>query len=142
MSINKDGGQIWVAMALQVPSVFHVSFQHFTQEHIPIQGTIASWYILFLLARIQQNSDTRARQLVLWCNLVLAYYKHKKMYVFDVNEAQTSSLFFNKEINSILFVSCCLECPFSAQSTFVHYNYKLSYCLYNFNVLSYKIKHY
>ncbi|XP_028403021.1 vacuolar protein-sorting-associated protein 25-like [Dendronephthya gigantea] len=48
---------------------------------------------------IQQNSDTKARQLDLWCNLVLTYYKHKKLYVFDVNEAQNSPLFFNKEIN-------------------------------------------
>ena len=66
--------------------------------------------------RIQQNSDTKSRQLDLWCNLVLAYYKQKKLYVFDVNEIQTSPLFFNKEINSILFANCCIECLFCTQS--------------------------
>ncbi|XP_046858954.1 vacuolar protein-sorting-associated protein 25-like [Xenia sp. Carnegie-2017] len=48
---------------------------------------------------IQPNSDTRARQLDLWCSLVLSYFKHKKSYIIDVNEAQTSPLFSNKDIN-------------------------------------------
>ena len=97
-------------MALQVPSIFHVSFRHCAQEYCPNEtAEVTLDMFLSLFVRIQQNSDTRARQLDLWCNLVLAYYKHKKVYVFDVNEAQTSPLFFNQEINSILFVSCCLK---------------------------------
>ena len=51
---------------------------------------------------IQPNSDTQAKQIEAWCELVLAYHKAAKSYILDVNEAQSSPLFYNRKINRIL----------------------------------------
>lgn len=52
---------------------------------------------------IQPNSDTRAKQLEAWCALVLAYHRASRSYILDVNEAQSSPLFYNEKINRILW---------------------------------------
>lgn len=46
---------------------------------------------------LQPNSDTRAKQLEAWVELVLAYFKATRSYLLDVNEAGSSPLFSNKE---------------------------------------------
>ena len=51
---------------------------------------------------IQPNSDTRAKQLDAWCDLVLGYHRSSKSHVLDVNEALSSPLFYNENINRIL----------------------------------------
>ena len=51
---------------------------------------------------IQPNSDTKAKQLEAWCDLVLAYHRATKSYVLDVRETQSSLLFCNDKINRIL----------------------------------------
>ena len=56
---------------------------------------------------VQPNLDTRAKQIDAWCHLVLAYFKHKKIYRLDITEVQSSELFNNKKINSILSSYCC-----------------------------------
>jgi len=48
---------------------------------------------------IQPNLESRKKQLEAWCSLVLAYQKHKRQYNLDVNEAQGSELFFNKQLD-------------------------------------------
>ncbi|XP_005104944.1 vacuolar protein-sorting-associated protein 25 [Aplysia californica] len=48
---------------------------------------------------IQPNIETRKKQLEAWCTLVLTYQKHMKQYNLDVNEAQNSELFYNKQLN-------------------------------------------
>lgn len=48
---------------------------------------------------IQPNIQTRAKQLEAWCTLVLAYQKYMKQYNLDVNEAQSSELFYNKQLD-------------------------------------------
>eukprot|EP00731_Ephydatia_muelleri_P019657 Em0012g482a len=48
---------------------------------------------------MQPNSDTRSKQVNVWCDLVLEYFKANKNYILDVNEAQTSPLFCNSAIN-------------------------------------------
>ncbi|XP_064646699.1 vacuolar protein-sorting-associated protein 25-like [Lineus longissimus] len=53
---------------------------------------------------IQPNVDTRKKQLEAWCNLVLAYYRHKKLYSLDVGESQTSLLFSNKKLDRKLSI--------------------------------------
>ncbi len=50
---------------------------------------------------VQPNSDTRAKQVDAWCQLVLGYHRATKAYILDVSEAQ-SSLFCNEKINRIL----------------------------------------
>ena len=52
---------------------------------------------------LQRNVDTRAKQLDAWCDLVLDYHRHNKTYTMDVQEAQTTPLFYNSKINRILF---------------------------------------
>merc|ERR1711973_78925 len=47
---------------------------------------------------IQPNLDTRRRQIEGWSELVLSYFKHKKLFNLDVTEAQSSPLFYNKKI--------------------------------------------
>ena len=54
---------------------------------------------------VQQNSDTRAKQLEAWCDLVLDYHRAKKSYVLDTSEAQSSHLFSNDELNRILVIT-------------------------------------
>ena len=51
---------------------------------------------------LQTNLDTRAKQIEAWCDLVLDFYRHQKIYSMDVNEAQSSPLFYNSKINRIL----------------------------------------
>ena len=51
---------------------------------------------------VQPNTDTRSKQLDAWCDLVLSYHRATKSYLLDVNEAQSSPLFYNSKINSIL----------------------------------------
>ena len=57
---------------------------------------------------VQPNTDTRSKQLDAWCNLVLSYHRATKSYLLDVNEAQSSPLFYNSKINSILLFYTCL----------------------------------
>ena len=52
---------------------------------------------------MQPNSDTRAKQIEDWCELVLAYYKFNSLYRLDIAEAQNGPVFSNKTTNSILF---------------------------------------
>lgn len=54
---------------------------------------------------VQVNSDTRAKQLEAWCQLVLDFHRARKSYVLDTNEAQSSPLFSNEELNRILSLS-------------------------------------
>lgn len=54
--------------------------------------------------RLQPNLDTRKKQIEGWCDLVIAYYKHHKSYILDVNEAQSSEIFCNKKIDRILAI--------------------------------------
>ena len=56
---------------------------------------------------LQTNLDTRSKQIEAWCDLVLAYYRHIRAYTMDINEAQSSPLFNNTKINSILIVMYC-----------------------------------
>ena len=60
---------------------------------------------------VQPNTDTRRKQLDAWCDLVLAYHRSTKTYLLDTNEAQSSPLFNNSKINSILCFFWCL--PFN-----------------------------
>ncbi|GFR90554.1 vacuolar protein-sorting-associated protein 25-like [Elysia marginata] len=48
---------------------------------------------------IQPNIETRKKQLEAWCSLVLEYQRHTKQYALDVTEAQSSELFYNKQLN-------------------------------------------
>ncbi|XP_063723100.1 vacuolar protein-sorting-associated protein 25-like [Symsagittifera roscoffensis] len=48
---------------------------------------------------LQPNLETRKKQLEAWCSLILTFCKQKKIFTFDVTEAQTSELFCNKSIN-------------------------------------------
>ncbi|CAG0918387.1 unnamed protein product [Notodromas monacha] len=48
---------------------------------------------------IQPNSATREKQLDLWCQLILDYFRHRKQYKINVHEVSTSSLFKNVSIN-------------------------------------------
>ena len=48
---------------------------------------------------LQPNLETRQKQLEAWCSLILSYCKQKKIFTFDVTEAQTCELFNNKSIN-------------------------------------------
>ncbi|GFO05328.1 vacuolar protein-sorting-associated protein 25 [Plakobranchus ocellatus] len=48
---------------------------------------------------IQPNIETRKKQLEAWCSLVLEYQRHTKQYSLDVTEAQSSELFYNKQLN-------------------------------------------
>ncbi|XP_039595502.1 vacuolar protein-sorting-associated protein 25 isoform X2 [Polypterus senegalus] len=50
------------------------------------------------ITRLQPNADTRQKQLVAWCSLVLTYCRHHKIYTLDVMEAQESPIFNNKKI--------------------------------------------
>lgn len=47
---------------------------------------------------LQPNSDTKAKQIEAWKNLVLDYHKVQKKYLLDITEAQSSPLFTNKSI--------------------------------------------
>lgn len=70
----------------------------FWDVDVDINRTIT---ILFSL-RLQPNSETRKKQLTAWCDLVLAYHKHHRLYSLDVKESQSSPLFCNAKANSIL----------------------------------------
>ncbi|CAG0893170.1 unnamed protein product [Darwinula stevensoni] len=48
---------------------------------------------------IQPNAATREKQLDAWRHLVLDYCRHQKIYLLDVNEALSSPLFQNRELN-------------------------------------------
>ncbi|XP_072034950.1 vacuolar protein-sorting-associated protein 25-like [Amphiura filiformis] len=48
---------------------------------------------------LQPNTETRKKQLTAWCDLVLAYHKHHRLYSLDVKESQSSPLFCNAKIN-------------------------------------------
>ncbi|XP_062518764.1 vacuolar protein-sorting-associated protein 25-like [Corticium candelabrum] len=48
---------------------------------------------------IQPNLDTRQKQIEAWCDLVLAYHRHLKLYTLDLSEAQNSALFSNSKLN-------------------------------------------
>ena len=47
---------------------------------------------------VQPNTDTHAKQMEDWCELVLNYFKFHGLYKLDVTEAQASPLFYNKTI--------------------------------------------
>ena len=47
----------------------------------------------------QPNEDTRKKQLDAWCDLILAYCKHHRVYELDLIEAQNQELFSNKQID-------------------------------------------
>lgn len=54
---------------------------------------------------IQPNEDTRKKQMDAWCDLVLAYCKHKRLFQLDLADSLTSELFSNKKIDR----KCSLE---------------------------------
>lgn len=58
---------------------------------------------------VQPNTDTRSKQLDAWCDLVLSYHRATKSYLLDINEAQSSPLFYNSKINSILLILLVLK---------------------------------
>lgn len=59
--------------------------------------------MVIIFDRLQPNQDTKRKQLDGWCDLVLLYYKHKKLYMLDLTEASSNELFYNKKIESILY---------------------------------------
>jgi len=48
---------------------------------------------------LQPVLDTRKKQIELWCDLILDYVRHNKIYSWDINEAMSSPLFYNSRIN-------------------------------------------
>ncbi|XP_033227980.1 vacuolar protein-sorting-associated protein 25 [Belonocnema kinseyi] len=48
---------------------------------------------------LQPHSETRAKQLSAWKNLVLEYYRVTKQAIVDIREVQSSALFNNTSIN-------------------------------------------
>lgn len=66
---------------------------------------------------IQPNSDTRAKQIDAWKNILLSYYKHHKLYRLDIVEAQTDVLFNNKAINRKLSLEGIIQILNSLEST-------------------------
>lgn len=48
---------------------------------------------------LQPNEDTRKKQMDAWCDLVLAYCKHKRLFQLDLTDSLTSELFSNKKID-------------------------------------------
>lgn len=59
-------------------------------------------HIFFSVLRLQPNLETQKKQVTAWCDLVLAYHKHHKIYTLDVKEAVSSPIFNNSKIQSIL----------------------------------------
>uniref|UniRef100_UPI00358DEB33 vacuolar protein-sorting-associated protein 25-like n=2 Tax=Myxine glutinosa TaxID=7769 RepID=UPI00358DEB33 len=47
---------------------------------------------------LQPNMETRQKQLAAWCSLVLEYCRHHRLYALDLQEAQESVLFNNRQI--------------------------------------------
>ncbi|XP_071822818.1 vacuolar protein-sorting-associated protein 25-like [Apostichopus japonicus] len=47
---------------------------------------------------LQPNLETQKKQVTAWCDLVLAYHKHHKIYTLDVKEAVSSPIFNNSKI--------------------------------------------
>lgn len=47
---------------------------------------------------LQPHLATREKQLEAWCQLLLAYCKHHRLYILDVNEIQSSPVFYNNGI--------------------------------------------
>ncbi|XP_029429642.1 vacuolar protein-sorting-associated protein 25 [Rhinatrema bivittatum] len=47
---------------------------------------------------LQPNVDTRQKQLMAWCSLVLTFCRHNKLYILNVMETQESPLFNNKKL--------------------------------------------
>ena len=74
------------------PPFFTCEFQLFET----VIGVIDNW----VRVRIQPNLDTRQKQIEAWCDLVLAYHRHLKLYTLDLSEAQNSALFSNSKLNS------------------------------------------
>lgn len=60
------------------------------------------WCVLSYFS-LQPNIDTRRKQIEAWCDLILSYYKQKKLYMLDITEALSNELFYNKKIDSILW---------------------------------------
>ncbi|XP_038071505.1 vacuolar protein-sorting-associated protein 25-like [Patiria miniata] len=48
---------------------------------------------------LQPNLETKKKQVAAWCDLVLAYHKHHKIFNLDVKESQSSPLFNNTKID-------------------------------------------
>ncbi|ESO10011.1 hypothetical protein HELRODRAFT_156379 [Helobdella robusta] len=53
---------------------------------------------------LQPNINTRQKQLEAWCQLILSYHRHHKIYKLDISEVQNSPLFNNKDINRKLSI--------------------------------------
>ena len=48
---------------------------------------------------LQVNEDTKKKQLDAWCDLVLTYSKHNRIFQLDLAESQSTELFMNKKID-------------------------------------------
>ncbi|XP_071482964.1 vacuolar protein-sorting-associated protein 25-like isoform X1 [Diadema antillarum] len=48
---------------------------------------------------LQPNLEVRKKQIQAWCDLLLAYHKHHRIYTLDVKEAASSPLFSNAKLN-------------------------------------------
>ena len=69
-------------------SLCHVTITHSSRECV--------------FYRLQPNLATRSKQIEGWCDLILGYHKHYKIYSLDVQEAQSSPIFSNKKVDRIL----------------------------------------
>ncbi|XP_076810130.1 vacuolar protein-sorting-associated protein 25-like [Clavelina lepadiformis] len=48
---------------------------------------------------LQCNADTKAKQIETWCELLLAYCRHHKLFRLQINDMLISPLFYNQKIN-------------------------------------------
>lgn len=65
---------------------------------------------MFLISTsIQPVLNTRKKQLQLWCELILDFVRHHKLYEVDLLELANSPLFWNKKINSVLSLFAILR---------------------------------
>lgn len=51
---------------------------------------------------MQENADTYEKQMNMWCDLVIAYQKHKNQPNLNIQTASSSPLFNNMSLNSKL----------------------------------------
>ncbi|XP_039272219.1 vacuolar protein-sorting-associated protein 25-like [Styela clava] len=58
---------------------------------------------------IQPNSDTKAKQIDAWCQLVINYHKHHSKSTLRVADVQSSPLFYNKTIDRKLSHEAVIE---------------------------------
>ena len=65
------------------------------------------FFLKILHFRLQPNLETKKKQVQAWCDLFLAYHRHKRIYTLDLKEAANSDLFNNAKLSSILSEIAC-----------------------------------